>query len=166
MNILAQIYESLPESNQIKTVALFMILVFGTLFVTLVIKIRKLNKRPAGKIYTVTAVPSPARHGVGARWEEIKKHIDSHREFEWKFAVIEADKLIDHVLKSAGYTGETMGERLINIDKSQLVSLDGLWEAHKIRNKIVHDQNYFLRYAEAKRAIQLYEKLLEELGVI
>ncbi len=99
------------------------------------------------------------------RWQEILGHVESVREGEWKFAVIEADKLVDDVLKNL-FAGETMGERLMNIDKTQLVTLDGLWEAHKIRNRLAHDMNYFLRHAEAVRAIHLFEQTLHELGTI
>jgi len=109
-----------------------------------------------------TAKESP----LGSRWEEIQKHLNSNKEAEWKFAVIEADNLVDGVLKASGYPGDTMGERLKNIDKSQIVTLDGLWEAHKIRNRLAHDPNYFLRYGEAKRAVQLYEKTLKELNAL
>lgn len=109
-----------------------------------------------------TAQESP----LGSRWEEIQKHLNSTKEAEWKFAVIEADSLVDYILKSAGYPGDTMGDRLKNIDKSQIVTLDGLWEAHKIRNRLAHDLSYFLRYGEAKRAVQLYEKTLKELDAL
>jgi len=115
------------------------------------------------QVTDVAPVESPGG-ALQARWNEISRHIESTNEGEWKFAVIEADKLVDDVLKSAGYQGETMGERLMNIDKSQLVSLDVLWDAHKTRNRLVHDANYFLRYAEAKRAVKFYEETLKELG--
>lgn len=103
---------------------------------------------------------------LNARWQEILSHIESTNEAEWKFAVIEADKLVDDLLKSSGFQGDTMGERLMNTDKTQIVTLDGLWDAHKTRNRLVHDSNYFLRYAEAKRAITLYENTLKELGAL
>jgi len=35
-----------------------------------------------------------------------------------------------------------------------------------LRNRLAHDVNYFLRYGEAKRAIQLYEKTLKELNAL
>jgi hypothetical protein len=47
-----------------------------------------------------------------------------------------------------------------------MTSINYLWEAHKIRNKIVHEDSYFLRYAEAKRAIDSYRMALEELQAI
>jgi len=102
---------------------------------------------------------------LASHWQEIMKHIDSIREGEWKFAIIEADKLVDDTLKNL-FAGETMGERLMNIDKTQLLTIDGLWEAHKIRNRLAHDTNYFLRHPEAVRAIRLYEQTLKELGVL
>lgn len=111
--------------------------------------------------------PKPAETSpLDSRWEEIQRHLNSTKEAEWKFAVIEADSLVDSILKSSGYPGDTMGDRLKNIDKAQIVTVDGLWEAHKIRNRLAHEPNYFLRYGEAKRAVQLYEKTLKELQAL
>src|SRR3989344_595163 len=53
---------------------------------------------------------------VQSKWEEILEHMNSNREAEWKFAIIEADKFVDDLLKTAGYPGDSMGERLTNID--------------------------------------------------
>ena len=128
----------------------------------------KINKLAAVKINLAKELlpPQPATSGSNARWDEIEKHINSTREAEWKFAVIEADKLVDEPLKNAGFAGDTMGDRLMNIQPGQLTTLQGLWEAHKIRNRLVHDTNYFLRYTEAKRAVGLYEKTLKELQAL
>ena len=73
---------------------------------------------------------------------------------------------MNDALKRAGFAGETMGERLQNIQSGQIQNLDALWEAHKIRNRLAHDSDYFLRYAEAKRAVSQFEKILKELGVL
>jgi len=54
----------------------------------------------------------------------------------------------------------------MNIDKTKLLTIDGLWEAHKVRNRLAHDTNYFLRHAEAVRAIRLFEQTLKELEAI
>jgi len=99
------------------------------------------------------------------QWNDILRHIDSIHEGEWKFAVIEADTIVDNVLKNY-FPGDTMGERLANIDKTKLLSIDDLWEAHKIRNRLAHDTDYFLRHAEALRAVRLFESTLRELGAI
>ncbi len=137
-------------------------LVWG--IVSLNVKIGDLNRKIA--VAETVAPTEPSAGGLlQNRWNEIMHHIDSINEGEWKYAVIEADKLVDDQLKDR-FAGETMGERLMNIDKTQLLSIDGLWEAHKVRNRLAHDVNYFLRHAEAVRAIRLFEATLKELGAI
>ena len=165
---LAQIGDYFPFLGEnLDTLKIVISLLTGIVFLLLVIVVIKLNRLAAKRIdiAKIIAPPSSATSGVNARWEEVQRHITSTREAEWKFAVIEADKVVDDILKNS-YPGETMGERLLAINQSQLESLNGLWEAHKIRNRLVHDTNYFLRYAEAKRAVILYERTLKELQAI
>jgi len=167
----AQILDYLPGFGQdqnwnvIKLILTIVSVLLGILFVVVVIKI---NKLAAIKINLAKELlpPLSAASGSNARWDEIEKHINSTREAEWKFAVIEADKLVGELLKGAGFPGDTMGDRLMNIQPGQLTTLQNLWEAHKIRNRLVHDTNYFLRYTEAKRAVGLYEKTLKELQAL
>lgn len=139
------------------------------LFLLFIINFIRTDKFLRTKIKLLKAIvpPEAAQESpLGSRWSEIQRHLNSTKEAEWKFALIEADNLVDYILRSSGYPGDTMGDRLKNIDKSQIVTLDGLWEAHKIRNRLAHDMNYFLRYGEAKRAVQLYEKTLKELNAL
>jgi hypothetical protein len=141
-------------------------IILAVLFIIVVIKTNRLTGRIKINLIKEILPPQPATSGLNARWDEIEKHINSTREAEWKFAVIEADKLVEELLKVAGFPGDTMGDRLMNIQPGQLTTLQNLWEAHKIRNRLVHDTNYFLRYTEAKRAVGLYEKTLKELQAI
>ncbi len=168
---IAQALEYLPGfgADEIWNIVKLILTVASVLLgILLVIVIIKINRLAAVKINLVKTImpPSPATSGLNARWVEIEKHINSTREAEWKFAVIEADKMADDLLKNSGFPGDTMGDRLMNIQPGQLTTLQGLWEAHKIRNRLVHDTNYFLRYTEAKRAVGLYEKTLKELQAI
>lgn len=151
--------------NIVKLILIIVSILIGILIAMVVVKINKLVGTKINLIKELLP-PSPATSGLNARWDEIERHINSTREAEWKFAVIEADKLTDDLLKGAGFPGDTMGERLINIQPGQLITLQNLWEAHKIRNRLVHDTNYFLRYTEAKRAVGLYEKTLKELQAL
>lgn len=168
----AQVYEFTPAVELIdflKTIGYIATPILLALIVWVFVKFFKLAKsiNLVTQATTTEIAPIESSGGaLGARWKEILNHMESVNDGEWKFAVIEADKLVDDVLKSAGYQGETMGERLMSIDKTQLVTLDTLWDAHKVRNRLVHDTNYFLRYAEAKRAIHLYEETLKELGAL
>jgi hypothetical protein len=167
----AQILDYLPGFGQDQNwnVVKLVLIVVSVLFVILIaIVVVKTNKLIGTKVNLAKEIlpPQSATSTHNARWNEIEKHINSTREAEWKFAVIEADKLVDETLKEAEFPGETMGDRLMNIQPGQLTTLQGLWEAHKIRNRLVHDVNYFLRYTEAKRAVSLYEKTLKELEAL
>lgn len=167
----AQILDYLPGfgPDEIWNVVKLILITISVLFVILIVIVMiKTNRLVGTKIYMAKKFlpPPSATSGLNARWDEIEKHINSIREAEWKFAVIEADKLVDELLKGAGFPGDTMGDRLMNIQPGQLTTLQNLWEAHKIRNRLVHDTNYFLRYTEAKRAVSLYEKTLRELQAL
>lgn len=151
--------------NIVKLILIVVSVLLGVLIAMVVVKMNRLMGTKINLLKEILP-PQSATSGLNARWDEIEKHINSTREAEWKFAVIEADKLTDELLKGAGFPGDTMGERLMNIQPGQLTTLQGLWEAHKIRNRLVHDTNYFLRYTEAKRAVGLYEKTLEELQAL
>ena len=141
--------------------------IFGFGAVYFIVQFQKLVGLKIQMMKALLKAPESASGGaVQSRWEEIIRHLESSREAEWKFSIIEADKMVDDLLKQAGYPGETMGERLMNIEKGQLLSLQGLWEGHKIRNKLAHDTNYFLRYAEARQAIKFYEEALKELQAL
>jgi hypothetical protein len=152
---------------RIKIISFILSVIFGFLIVFFIVRFQKLVGFKIEKAKSLLKGQASASGGASrSRWEEIQDHIGSEREAEWKFAVIEADKLLNDLLAQAGFPGETMGERLTNIEKGQLLSLEGLWEAHKVRNKIAHDSNYFLRYSEARRVVKLYEDALRELQAL
>ena len=171
-SVMAQIvgYSLISEFiNFLKLIAYITTPILICLIIWVLLKSKQLSKTTIETASKETSGVSPAPSTGGAltaRWQEVVNHIGSTQEGEWKFAIIEADKLVDDILGSAGFPGETMGERLMNIEKGQLQTLDSLWDAHKIRNRLVHDTNYFLRYNEVKRAVQLYEETLRELGAL
>lgn len=117
---------------------------------------------PAGEEPSQSLVTGALRE----RWNEVVSHLDSAQEAQWKMAVMEADKLVDDAMARTGFAGETFGDRLTNIEPGMLVSLDGLWWAHKIRNRIAHEMDYFLRYTDARQAIGYYQQALEELQLL
>lgn len=72
---------------------------------------------------------------------EIEKMAQSDSIYELRHAVIEADKLVDFVLKKKGYSGETFADRLRNAEKYiDHATYQKLWDAHKIRNAVAHSQ--------------------------
>ena len=99
-------------------------------------------------------------------WQKILAQCVSANESDRKVALIAADTLVEKILALAGYSGENLGDRLKNIEPSDLDSLQDLWEAHKIRNRIAHEADYKLSREDAVRASALYEKALRELEYI
>ena len=111
---------------------------------------------------TFTARPYGAKKTF-KQWITIQKRLGAEREDEYKLALIEADSLLDDILKQMGYTGETMGDRLKQLSSTILPNIDEVWQAHKIRNNIVHDPDYKLSLDLVKRALAIYEKAFQNL---
>ena len=93
-------------------------------------------------------------------------HGNSDSPNDWKLAIIEADIILDDVLKQQGYAGNSLGERLKSISPSQLESLQDAWEAHKVRNKIAHEgADFVLTKRLAQETITKYQRVFTEFGI-
>ncbi len=144
----------------------FLTVIFAILFAVVMFKIRRQVKEQMLLLKTEINPPAEAASAYDARWAEIKRHVNSFTEAEWKLAVIEADKFVDDALKTGGYPGETMGERLMLIEPGQFLNLQNLWDAHKLRNLLVHDPKYQLTHRQAILAVEAFEAVLRELGAL
>lgn len=100
------------------------------------------------------------------KWMGIQSKFAEGRPDSMKVAIIQGDSLIDSILKSAGLEGEHMADRLDNIEPGEFQSFEDVWTSHKIRNQVVHEENYQLTHATAERALKGYEKFLRELNII
>lgn len=96
-------------------------------------------------------------------WAKITSRLETGLEAEYKLAVIEADSILDNILKRIGFGGVTLGERLERLTVATLPNLKQILEAHKIRNNIVHDPDYRLTLDEARRMSGIYEQALRDL---
>lgn len=100
------------------------------------------------------------------RLSDVMTHIGSDNPNDWKLAIIEADIILDQALKSAGYGGGSLGERLKSISPNQLKSLDAAWNAHKVRNQIAHEgADFILTRRMAEETIKQYRMVFGELGI-
>jgi hypothetical protein len=97
------------------------------------------------------------------RWQDIQK--DCRKSDEWPTCVIEADKLLGDVLKASGFKGRTMGERLVAAQRS-LSDNDSVWFAHKLCNKIVHEEITRLYKRDVQSALMGMRKALQDLGAL
>jgi len=84
---------------------------------------------------------------------------------EWKIAIIEADNLLDEVLQNAGYEGGTLGERLTAGTDRNRELFSPVWEVHKLRNTIAHEQGVEISQREVQQALTVYETFFRSFGV-
>jgi hypothetical protein len=97
------------------------------------------------------------------RWKNIQSLVNSHNLNDWKQAIIEADIMLDEMLEKMGYKGDSIGDKLKQIEASDFLTLNQAWEAHKVRNQIAHQgSNYILSHDEAERVIDLYSQVFKE----
>ncbi|HSE60864.1 MAG TPA: hypothetical protein VLA88_01060 [Candidatus Saccharimonadales bacterium] len=80
-----------------------------------------------------------------------------------QLAVLEADKLLDHALKHRGYPGQTMGDRLKSA-RGSFMNNDNVWQAHKLRNRLAHEQNVPLNALTVDQALRGFRAALKDLG--
>jgi hypothetical protein len=120
------------------------------------------NLRRAEQIYDEQYRTGPKND----RLKDVLTHIQSDNPNDWKLAIIEADIILDDILKHLGYAGVSLGERLRSISPNQLQSLDAAWEAHKVRNNIAHGGiDFVLTRRLAEDTIKQYKQVFSELGV-
>lgn len=131
------------------------------LIVIIVLKLRELTP----KIVPIETGPEKIDK-ITEEWQKIMQDFQKGDDANFKLAIIEADKLLDDILKKANFQGADMGERLNNINSAQLSCIDDVWRAHRIRNKIAHETNFAIKRDEAEVIIKIYERALEELQVL
>lgn len=103
------------------------------------------------------------REIVRKKWEKLLEKIKSGDERDLRLAIIEADNLVDEILIIHNHPGKDMGERLKSIHPNEIGNYNDLWEAHKIRNQIAHETNFYINSGEAQRIIKIYHKTLQDL---
>ena len=98
------------------------------------------------------------------KWQHVQTYMQSNSHVEWRQAILEADIMLDEMLAKIGYAGQSVGEKLKNVEESDFITLQKAWEAHKVRNRIAHGGASEVRLdrREAERVIGLYEQVFSE----
>ena len=172
-NFLAQALQLGNEGYSFWTEYLPMIKIFSAIFslvclgaiIYLVLRMNLLRdiKKKVVETYSWSDV---SEQRVIKAWKEIEERIKTGKEAELKLAIIEADRVLDEVLKVAGYKGETMAERMEQVTPAQLANIEKVWRAHKIRNRIVHESDYKISQQEVLEVLDAYKKAFQEFGLI
>lgn len=110
-------------------------------------------------VVTRLSRPRLNKHHFEKQWEKIR------RQQNYPMAVLKADSLVDEALRHAGARGENMGQRLNN-SAGLLRDINGVWSAHKLRNKIAHESDITPSDTDCQRALRKFEKALKDLGAL
>ncbi len=140
------------------------LLVVGCVYFAL--RIKALRQEDVIKYASVLPSDLETKPLRNERWEKIQTYMESDNESDWKLAIIEADKLLDELVTKMGYIGDNLGERLKSVEPSDFLSLQAAWEAHKMRNRIAHEQGLQLTRREARRTIDLFAQVFKEFQFI
>lgn len=100
---------------------------------------------------------------VSKKWQKIKKRLEKDNEAEYKLALIEADKMLDDILKKMGYGEESLNEKLKRLSLSDVSNLEELLKANDICQNIIRDPDYRLDKEKAEEIIGIFEKSFKDL---
>jgi len=101
-----------------------------------------------------------------AHWNHILEKARKNPPQSLFLAILEADSLVDNVLKKAGVPGEHMADRLERLAGRNLKTIDRLWRAHKVRNDLAHTPGFTLDSHDAEQILSDYEAFLKEIEAI
>ncbi len=96
-------------------------------------------------------------------WVKILHRLDSDLETEYKLAVIEADLLLDDILKRMGTEGKNLAEKLDKLKPDALSNFLDVRAADQLYQNLVYDPSYRLTLVEAKKIVAVFEKALTDL---
>jgi hypothetical protein len=123
---------------------LFLVFIFALYAFAKSIFVKKLNS--ADMVY------------VKGHWADIMNNIDE----DASKAILDADKILDYVLARHGFSG-SLGEKL-KTSAYKFSDLNGIWNAHKLRNKLAHEFEE-ADEDEVKKALKQYKRAFKDLGV-
>lgn len=91
---------------------------------------------------------------VQAKLDSIKRRANTSNQASLQQLLIETDKLLDYTLQQRKVKGETLGERLKNAkDLFDRSTYNNVWEAHKLRNQLVHEVDANADARQLKNAV-------------
>lgn len=114
----------------------------------------------------VLKVGDLAKHRSLVVWRQIQKKLRLGDEASLKSAITDADRILDELLKISGYIGNDMDERLAQLDSAKLSNISDVWSAHKIKQRILKEEDFHINKQEAELLINIYKKSFQEYQLI
>jgi hypothetical protein len=98
-------------------------------------------------------------------WSKINDLLKLRGPSQLRQAMISADKTLDNALRDI-VAGESMGERLKNSEsRFDRGMYNSIWEAHKVRNNLVHESGFEPPYYILVEKIEVIRMALLNLGI-
>ncbi|MDD5547315.1 MAG: hypothetical protein PHN74_00180 [Candidatus Pacebacteria bacterium] len=166
LNIRA-IFSDALEGNYwwLKMLSVILSLAFLALIIYMAGKTRYLNMKIENYMDVAGKKNLSKRRSLKA-WEQVKKRVSSADQQNWKLAIIEADKILNEVLKVSGYLGDNLGPKLNLLTVAQLSNLEDIKRVHKIRDRVATEPDFAMTQQEAIDILKIYKKSLVELNLL
>ena len=104
---------------------------------------------------------------IQLRWNRVQEQAHSDNEQNWRLAILEADIMLNELLDIKGYKGDTMADKMKQVERGDFNTIDNAWEAHRVRNRIAHEGSaHQLNSREVERVMGLYERVFKEFKLI
>lgn len=118
------------------------------------------GRKSSGKTISVET-----RNNIEREWKNIQVLLSAKGPSQLRQALISADKCLDNALRDI-VPGETMGERLkVAENKFDRDLYNKIWEAHKVRNSLVHEAGYEPPYFLVTQSVENFKEGLNSIGV-
>lgn len=137
-----------------------------TIIVVIFWKTTKMHYTQDVNLVSLADQPVDTSNKVNTKWMNLVRKTDSDNPADWNLAIIEADKILDEIVKKMSLPGENLGERLKAVEPSDFLTLNDAWKAHKIRNSIAHESDFVLTRRDAQKTLRLYENVFKEFGYL
>jgi hypothetical protein len=100
-----------------------------------------------------------------SKWMAIESRLKRDDVGSHTLCVLDADKLLDQALRDRGLSGKTMADRMKQY-QGKWTNGNGVWAAHKLRNKLAHETDARIDYERARQALIAYKQGLKDTGAI
>lgn len=174
INAVGPIWDFLTDPQMWSTLgiisALITILCIGIIIFSLVrmVEIQMYDKEEIDhEIHKAMLRQNERNRNANPRWHYIQTLIESPNESDWRVAIIEADSMMEEILKEKGIAGSTVSELLEGAKDTGYRSIQDAWDAHLVRNQIAHQGSDFpISQVEGRRVIKMFQNFFEELRVV
>ena len=131
------------------------------------IRVYEVDEALSGAYSAHFVKPEVVAKRINPKWEQIRMHFESTNPNDWRAAIIDADALLEELVTSLGYTGESLGAKLTSIRVNDFPTLQSAWEGHKMRNIIAHEgSNFTLTERQKEITRRHFEAVFHDAGII